>query len=388
MFDVGARLAAAAWAWLTHHAPNSGVSTAAIVAAISTLAALLMLFARQVIKRSPRNAKRVKKTGSTGTLGFWVAAIASMTVSIDTSWKFFGDRLHIHNQFERGVMFGVVELMLVSCGLAMRANVRRKDADGNPGKPGKARILAFALCAIAGYMAIDLSGLIEGVARVILGPVIGMVAVHMALGLEAMSVHSGEVASWLRKYTERIERWAVRVGWMAAENTSLEEEDASRRVAKLATLAYRMHNAPTDKDHKAAVENWYRQIRKSSYARLMEDPASLRRIQLRLAGMYQSIEDTSPKAVEGLQPWKQATAAPQASEDAAIARARQTLGTPAPKPAAPKQVEAPKPPATSKPSGAEAAPTHRADDTTRSADSVPHSSTPHRPPAQHSPRQS
>ena len=63
---------------------------------------------------------------------------------------------------------------MIACGYGMRANVR---AHGRPGAP---RLVAWVLCAMAGYMAWQLSGVAEGVARVVLGPVLGLVMLHLA----------------------------------------------------------------------------------------------------------------------------------------------------------------------------------------------------------------
>lgn len=93
---------------------------------------------------------------------YYAGAIGGLAVSLDTSWRFFGDRLHIVGT-ERVVMFCVTELALVACAAGMRANVRRIDpVTGRPGPAGAPRLVAWALCGLAGYAALLLSGPVEG----------------------------------------------------------------------------------------------------------------------------------------------------------------------------------------------------------------------------------
>ena len=51
-------------------------------------------------------------------------------------------------------------------------------------RPRLARMLAVALCGPSLSMAVELSGLAEGVARVALGPALVPAALHLALGIE------------------------------------------------------------------------------------------------------------------------------------------------------------------------------------------------------------
>src|SRR5258706_11006642 len=110
------------------------------------------------------------KTRSHGVGGFYLAAVMGTLISADTSWRFFGEVVRITALRERVAMFAVLEVALVACGYAMRANVRRTD-----GTPGSARVLAWVLCGFSAYMAVVLSGPVAGIARVALGPVLALV---------------------------------------------------------------------------------------------------------------------------------------------------------------------------------------------------------------------
>lgn len=125
---------------------------------------------------------------------FYAAAVGGMAVSVDTSWNFFGDILHVDNLWARGVMFFVLELAQLACGRGMQISIRRT------GTPGAARWVAWALCVMSAYMAWILSGFWVGIARVVLGPILSLVMLHLALGIE------------VRRLTIRQDSMLVRIG--------------------------------------------------------------------------------------------------------------------------------------------------------------------------------
>jgi hypothetical protein len=165
-----------------------------------------------------------------GVLGFYLVAAMSLLVSADTSWRFFGDVLLITNGLEHVAMFAIVEAALIACGWAMKAAVR-----GPTHKPGPTRVILWALCGLSAYMAMDLSGLGPGIARVALGPVLGVIMLHLALGIEIRHTRQGDTM-WARVGREYRERFLSRVGLAddardAAERTRYR---AARRAAQLA----------------------------------------------------------------------------------------------------------------------------------------------------------
>jgi hypothetical protein len=136
----------------------------------------------------------------------WVAfacyavAVVSLVVSLNTSWRFFDRVLHIPNAYgERYVMFAVAELALVVCGAGMAVNVHRD------GQPGSFRVIVWAMCAAMAYMAWAESATEEAVGRILLGPVLGTLMLHLGLGLElrARHQHTGTVARIGRELRER-----------------------------------------------------------------------------------------------------------------------------------------------------------------------------------------
>lgn len=169
---------------------------------------------------------------SRGSGGFYLVALIATLISINTSWRFFGDILHIDNQYERGAMFGVLEIALVACGYAMRAGVRR-----SAGTPGPARMLAWALCAMSAYMAVALSGPVEGIARVTLGPALALIALHLALGIEIRVRRGRSTGAWARVGRELRERSLSRLGLADDDRDALARtrDRAADRAARLAT---------------------------------------------------------------------------------------------------------------------------------------------------------
>ncbi|HVW42110.1 MAG TPA: hypothetical protein VHC18_12250, partial [Amycolatopsis sp.] len=178
-------------------------------------------------KQAPAAASRRPPEGSRG---FYLVAFMSLLVSVDTSWRFFGEKLGITNVYERAAMFAVVEVALIACGFAMRAGIRSE-----AGKPGPARVILWTLCAASGYMAFDLAGPISGLARVTLGPVLGVVMLHLALGIE-LRHRRRRVTTWARVSRELKERFLSRLGLGDDERDALARtrDRAARRAAHLA----------------------------------------------------------------------------------------------------------------------------------------------------------
>lgn len=177
---------------------------------------------------------RPKRKTPEGSRGFYLVAFMSLLVSVDTSWRFFGDKLGITSIPERAAMFAVVEVALIACGFAMRAGIRSPH-----GKPGPARIILWALCAASGYMAFDLAGPVSGLARVALGPVLGVVMLHLALGIELRHSRT-RITTWARVSRELKERFLSRLGLGDDERDALARtrDRAARRAAHLARASW------------------------------------------------------------------------------------------------------------------------------------------------------
>ncbi|GHH27491.1 hypothetical protein [Lentzea cavernae] len=174
-------------------------------------------------------AEPVEPTKPAGAKGFYAVALMSIGVSVDTSWRFFEQRLGITDVVERVVLFSVMEAALVACGWAMRGGVRQN------GRPGPARLVAWALTAFAAFAAFSLSGPVAGTARVLLGPVLGLVMLHLALGIEIRASRQ-RTTTWARVGREMRERLLSLLGLGDDGRDALARtrDKAALRAAKLA----------------------------------------------------------------------------------------------------------------------------------------------------------
>jgi hypothetical protein len=171
---------------------------------------------------------------------YYAGAAGGLAVSLNTSWRFFGDRLGVFGA-ERVVMFSVVELALIACALGMRANVRHIDpATGRPGSAGAPRLVAWALCGLSGYAALVLSGPVDGTARVALGPVLSLVMLHLALGIEIRHRATVRTKTWARVAGELRERVLSRLG-LADDDRNAATRTRERAVARAARLVVARH---------------------------------------------------------------------------------------------------------------------------------------------------
>jgi hypothetical protein len=188
-------------------------------------AALLVVLGRLVLRRLPPGTP----------WWYYLASLGGLAVSLNTSWRFFGQRLHILGA-ERLIMFSVVELALVACALGMRANVRLVDpATGRHGAAGGPRLVAWALCGLSAYAALLLSGPVEGAARVTLGPVLSLVMLHLALGIEIRHT-SARTGTWARVGVEIRERALSRFG-LGDDDRDAATRTRTRATTRAARLA-------------------------------------------------------------------------------------------------------------------------------------------------------
>jgi hypothetical protein len=177
-----------------------------------------------------RDGRLAGRSRRPSTWVFVLGAVVGLVVSVDTSWRFFGEKLGVINPIERAAMFAGMEIVLVACGLAMFEGVRRKG-----GTPGPARLLAWALCGASAYAAIELSGTGLGVARVVFGPVLSVIALHFALGVE-LRARGGKRAGTAAKVGRELrERFLSRLGLADDERDALgrTRDRAALRVARL-----------------------------------------------------------------------------------------------------------------------------------------------------------
>jgi hypothetical protein len=224
------------------------VAAGGVAAAVVVSVVLVVVVRRLVRAVAAAVARRREEDSASGAPLFYVVACMSTGVSVNTSWRFFGERLHITDVPERVVMFAVLEAAFVACAYGMRANVRQPG-----GQPGAPRAVAWALTVLSAYMAIAESDFWEGVARVALGPVLGIVALHLALGVEIRHASPNAPSSWAQLVREMRERVLSRFG-LANDDRDAATRTRHRAAVRAARLA-------------AADGGWFRQQRLARAAR-------------------------------------------------------------------------------------------------------------------------
>ncbi|MFD3431188.1 hypothetical protein [Nocardia fluminea] len=159
----------------------------------------------------------------------YAVAVATLPLSLNTSWRFFERVMHITDRVELIGMAAVMEMALLVCGIGMAANVRKT------GSPGAFRLVVWGICGFAGWTAWHMSDTLgESLARVILGPVLGAIMLHLALGLVRRNHHKSRDGVLARLGRELRERALSRLGLADDERTAAQrtrDRAATRAVA-------------------------------------------------------------------------------------------------------------------------------------------------------------
>ena len=169
---------------------------------------------------------------------FYAAAILGLTISLNTSWRFFDQVLAIPVA-ERVLMFAAAEFALIVCGAAMAVSVRHT---GRPA-PGP-KMIVWAMCAVAAYMAVaEAASTAEAIGRILLGPALATIMLHLGLGLDIrLRRHRTPNRTAARIWTELRERALSRLG-LADDQRSAAQRTRDRKALKAAALS-RPRRAP------------------------------------------------------------------------------------------------------------------------------------------------
>jgi hypothetical protein len=197
------------------------------------VSAMTALVGAGLWKSAPK--REVKRT-TADAVAFWLAFAIGVTVSADTSWRFFEVKVGVANLVERTMMFAGVEVMLLAAGLAMRNSMATTQ------RPGRSRYLTWGLCVMSAVAALQLSGWPIGPARVLFGPILAVIALHYALGVELRDASTTSAARreavtmFGRIARELQERLLSRLGLADDARTALQRtrERAADRAARLA----------------------------------------------------------------------------------------------------------------------------------------------------------
>jgi hypothetical protein len=183
------------------------------------------------------------------TYGLLVPAALALAMSADTSYRFMETALQITNDEERMVLCGVAEAAIVALTVYAWATRTKGPA-----------YLAYAAVLVQGIPAFTVSGSVGGPVRVVLGPVLLAVLLHLLLGLELRmsgAKSDGLLASALRELKERLTAF-LGIGRRGANSAAIAR---SRAADKAVDLADRLAAAkPGKRKHTRLVGRLAKQI--------------------------------------------------------------------------------------------------------------------------------
>lgn len=157
--------------------------------------------------------------------GLLVPTALALGMSADTSYRFLGAALQITGHGERAVLCGTAEAAIVALTIYAWATRTRVPA-----------YLAYAAVLAQAIPAFRVSGAVGGPVRVIFGPVLLAVLLHLLLGLELrMSGRraDGLLASALRELRERLTAY-LGIGRRGADSAAIARSRAADRAVDLA----------------------------------------------------------------------------------------------------------------------------------------------------------
>ncbi|MEV8435705.1 hypothetical protein [Streptomyces chartreusis] len=159
------------------------------------------------------------------TLGLLAPAALALGMSADTSFRFLGDALSITNDVERALLCGVAEAAIVALTVYAWATRTKGPA-----------YLAYAAVLVQAIPAFQVSGGVGGPVRVVLGPVLLAVMLHLLLGLELRM--SGEktdglIGAALRELRERLTA-SLGIGRRGDDSAAIARSRAADRAVNLA----------------------------------------------------------------------------------------------------------------------------------------------------------
>lgn len=207
------------------------------------------------VAREAAESRLVRSNRRAAVPVFYLAALIGTAVSGLTSYQFVGEQLRISGftllwhhpplglapiviDLERLAVFAGLEILLIGCAIAMRANVLRS------GNAGSARTVAWLVSGFAGFAGLAVSEtLTSGIGRIIFGPMLAMTALHLALGLDARSRRMELTGAWAQVAREVRERVLSLLGLGNDERDAL-ARTRDRAALRAATLAIEVQRGP------------------------------------------------------------------------------------------------------------------------------------------------
>lgn len=159
------------------------------------------------------------------TWGLLVPAALALAMSADTSYRFMETALQITDETERMVLCGVAEAAIVALTVYAWATRTKGPA-----------YLAYAAVLVQAVPAFTVSGSVGGPVRVVLGPVLLAVLLHLLLGLELRmsgAKSNGLLASAMRELRERLVAF-LGIGRRGADSAAIARSRAADRAVAFA----------------------------------------------------------------------------------------------------------------------------------------------------------
>lgn len=166
-------------------------------------------------------------------------ALVCTAYTADTSWRFAGHRLGMHDTSERLVMFAAAEVALLACALMARSNKAATATGDRAGTPGVPGVLVWVITGVQVIPAYSESGIVGGTVRAIIGPVMAGLLWHLAMGLEIRVARPDALATGLPAMIGREvrERLLSYLGLATRDRTAeqITRDRASARAVRLAS---------------------------------------------------------------------------------------------------------------------------------------------------------
>lgn len=205
--------------WVGNRGPDRLIVTIGVAAAVAMLAVAV-------------TTARRARPGRWSTRVLLLGAAVGVTVSGDTAWRFFEHYGQATSVGERIGIFAGVEVVLVGCGFAMHERAKAGD------QPGQFRTAVWLLCGFSAFAALTLQGWPGGVYRVVGGPVVAVVALHLALGIEIRAARGGRKGGTYEKVAAELrERVLSRLG-LGDDGRDALARTRHRAAIRAARLAY------------------------------------------------------------------------------------------------------------------------------------------------------
>lgn len=159
------------------------------------------------------------------TIGLLVPAVMALGISANTSYRYMGRVLEITEHSERLLLCGVAEAAIVALTLYAWATRTKGPA-----------YLAYAAVLVQGVPAFQISPGAGGLVRVVTGPILLAVVLHLLLGLELRMTQGrsdGLFATAAREVRERLVAY-LGIGRRGADSAAIARSRAADRAVDLA----------------------------------------------------------------------------------------------------------------------------------------------------------